>query len=152
MDGPTDSRNRHGDPGPQAHRWLLGASLGLQYLEVTDTHFVLATRPVKLVSACLSPTRPLMESDMTECLSWEIPVLMACDFNGKHTDWNSRLITARGSLLCDYADGNSCLTYGRIPQPRLLTRTTPLTTFLIQLLSTTSSNPCIWLFCTQLVS
>jgi len=28
-------------------------------------------------------------------------------------EWNSRLITKRGRLLCDYADKISCLIYGR---------------------------------------
>jgi hypothetical protein len=37
---------------------------------------------------------------------------MAGDLNAKHKDWNSRLTTARGSLLRDYADRNSCLIYG----------------------------------------
>jgi exonuclease III len=69
---------------------------GWQYLEATAIHLVLATRPVKLVSAYLSPKRPLMKSDLTECLRGEIPVLMAGDLNAKHTDWNSRLTTARG--------------------------------------------------------
>jgi hypothetical protein len=30
----------------------------------------------------------------------------------KHRDWNSKLTTVRGSLLCDYANRNSCLVYG----------------------------------------
>jgi hypothetical protein len=84
----------------------------LQHLEATAIHLVLATRPVKLVSAYLSPTRHLMESELTVCLSGGIPVLMAGDLNANHTDWNSRLIAARGSLLRDYAVRNSCLTYG----------------------------------------
>jgi exonuclease III len=33
---------------------------GLQYLEATAIHIALATRPVKLVSAYLAPTSPLM--------------------------------------------------------------------------------------------
>jgi hypothetical protein len=66
---------------------------GLQYLEATAIHLVLATRPIKLASAYLSPTRPLIQSDLTECLSRGIPVLMAGDLNAKHTDWNSRLIS-----------------------------------------------------------
>jgi hypothetical protein len=85
---------------------------GLQYLEATAIHLVLATRPVKLVSAYLAPTRPLIESDLTDCLSGRIPVLMAGDLNAKHKDWNCRLTTARESLLHDYADRNSCLIYG----------------------------------------
>jgi hypothetical protein len=75
-------------------------------------HLVLVTRPVKLVSAYLAPTGPMIESDMTECLSGGIPVLMAGDLNAKHKDWNYRLTTARGSLLRDYANRNSCLIYG----------------------------------------
>jgi hypothetical protein len=81
----------------------------LRYLEATAMHLVLATRPVKLVSACLWPTRPLIESDLTECLSGGIPVIMAGDLNAKHTYCSSRLITARGSLLRVYSDRNSCL-------------------------------------------
>jgi hypothetical protein len=85
---------------------------GLQYLEATAIHLVLATRLVKLVSAYLAPTRPMIESDLTECLSGGIPVLMAGDLNAEHKDWISRLTTARGLLLRDYADRNSCLIYG----------------------------------------
>jgi hypothetical protein len=58
------------------------------------------------MSAYLAPTRPLIESDLTECLRGGIPVLMAGDLISKHKDWNSRLTTARGSLLLDYADRN----------------------------------------------
>jgi hypothetical protein len=85
---------------------------GLQHLEATAIHLVLATRPVKLVSAYLAPTRPVIESDLTECMSGGIPVLMAGDLNAKHKEWNFRLTTARGSPLLDYADRNSCLVYG----------------------------------------
>jgi hypothetical protein len=85
---------------------------GLRHLEATATHLVLANRLVKIVVAYLSPTRPLIESGLNECLSWGLPVLMAGDLNAKHTDWNSRLITARGALLRDYANRNSCLIYG----------------------------------------
>jgi endonuclease/exonuclease/phosphatase family metal-dependent hydrolase len=72
----------------------------------------LATGPVKLVAAYLSPTRPLIESDLSECISAGFPVLLAGDLNAKHTDWNSRLTTSRGSLLRDYAIRNTCLIYG----------------------------------------
>jgi hypothetical protein len=37
---------------------------------------------------------------------------MARYHNAKHKDWKSRLTTARGSLLRDYADRNSCLIHG----------------------------------------
>jgi hypothetical protein len=85
---------------------------GLQYLEATAIHLVFATRLVKLVSAHLASTRPMIESYLTECLSGGIPVLLAGDLNAKHKDRNSRLTTARGLPLRDYADRNSCLIYG----------------------------------------
>jgi hypothetical protein len=66
---------------------------------------------VKLVVAYLSPIRPLIESDLSECLSGGFPVLLAGDLNAKHTDWNSRLTTDRGSILRDYAIRNTCLIY-----------------------------------------
>jgi hypothetical protein len=59
---------------------------------------------VKLVSAYIAHTRPLIESDLFECLSGGIPIPMAVDLKAKHKDWNSRLTTARLSLLRDYAD------------------------------------------------
>jgi hypothetical protein len=85
---------------------------GLQHLEATAIHLVLATRPVKLVAAYLSLTRPLIELDLTECLSGGFPVLMAGELNAKRTDWNCRLTTALGSLLRDYANRNTCSIYG----------------------------------------
>jgi hypothetical protein len=84
---------------------------GLQQLEATSKHLVLATRPMKIAAAYLSPTRQLFESDRTECMSGELTALMTGDVNAKHTDWNSRLITARGSLLCDQANRNICFIY-----------------------------------------
>jgi hypothetical protein len=106
----------------------------LQYLEATAIHLLLATRPVKIVSGYLAPTRPLIESDMTECLSGRIPVLMAGDLNAKHKDWNSRLTTGRESLLRDNADRNSCLIYGSDSQTTALythTHTSPHPTSMI---------------------
>jgi hypothetical protein len=37
---------------------------------------------------------------------------MAGDLNGKHVEWNWRLITKRGRHLRDYANDHSCLIYG----------------------------------------
>jgi hypothetical protein len=85
---------------------------GLRHLKATAIHLVSANRLVKIVAAYLSPTRPLTESNLNECLSRGLPVLMAGDLNAKHTDWNSRLITTRGALLRDYANRNACLIYG----------------------------------------
>jgi hypothetical protein len=80
---------------------------GLQYLQATAIHLVLGTGPVKLLSAYLAPTRPSIESDVTECLSRGIPALMVGDLNDKHMDWNSELIAANGSLFRDYSHRNS---------------------------------------------
>ena len=66
---------------------------------------------MKILSAYLSPSRPLIGADLTACFGGGLPVLMAGDLNAKHVDWNSRL-TRRGKLLRDYADGNSCLLIG----------------------------------------
>jgi hypothetical protein len=85
---------------------------GLQYPEANAIHLLLATREMRLVSAYLAPTRPLIESHLKECLSGRIPVVMAGDLNAEHKYWNSRLTTSSGSLLGDYADRNSCLIYG----------------------------------------
>jgi hypothetical protein len=84
---------------------------GLRHLEATAIHLVSANRPVKIVAAYLSLTRPLIELDLNECLSGGLPVLMASDLIAKHTDWNSRFITTRGALLRDYANRNACLIY-----------------------------------------
>jgi hypothetical protein len=67
---------------------------------------------VRLLSAYLAPTRPFIDSDLTDCLSEGIPVLMAGDLNAKHKHWKSRPKKAMGLLLRDYADRYSCLIYG----------------------------------------
>jgi hypothetical protein len=54
---------------------------GLRHLEATAIHLVLANRVVKIVAAYLSPTRPLIKSDLNECLSGGLAVLMAGDLN-----------------------------------------------------------------------
>jgi hypothetical protein len=111
----TDREARGGGTAILVHRVIDRCAVpvsGLQHLEATSTHLVLASRPVKIVAAYLSPTRPLIVSDLTACLSGGFPVLMSGDLNAKHTDWNSRLITTRGALLRDYADRYACPIYG----------------------------------------
>jgi hypothetical protein len=81
-------------------------------LETTAIQVTLAGRPVKILAACLSPSRPLIGADLTACFGGGLPVLMAGDLNAKHVDWNSRLITRREKLLRDYADKNSSLIFG----------------------------------------
>jgi hypothetical protein len=48
---------------------------------------------------------------------------MAGDLNAKHTDWNSRLIRARGSMLRDYAKRNCCFICGPDARTTLLQHT-----------------------------
>jgi hypothetical protein len=69
----------------------------------------LADKPVKILAAYLSPSRPLIGADLTACFVGGSLVLMAGDLNAKHVDWNSRLTSKRGKLIRDYADGNFCL-------------------------------------------
>jgi hypothetical protein len=83
----------------------------LQHVDATAIRLVLANGPVKLVASCLSPTRPLVESYLTECLSGGFPGLMASDPNAKHPDWYSGLTTNMGTLLRGYANRNTCLMY-----------------------------------------
>jgi hypothetical protein len=73
---------------------------------------MLATKPVKILAVNLSPTRPIIVSDLPACLGGGLPVLMAGDLNAKHVEWNSRLITKIGRLLRDDAGKNSCLIHG----------------------------------------
>jgi exonuclease III len=71
---------------------------GQQHLEATAIQVMLAAKPVKILAAYLSPTRPLIASDLSACLGGGLPVLMAGDLNAKHVEWNSRLITKRQIL------------------------------------------------------
>jgi exonuclease III len=69
---------------------------GLQHLEATAIQVMLAAKPVKILAAYLSPTRPLIASDLSACLGGGLPVLMAGDMNAKHVESNSMLTTERG--------------------------------------------------------
>ena len=96
---------------------------GLSHLEATAIQVTLAGKPVLMLAAYLSPSRPLIGADVTACFGGGLPVLMAGALNTKHVDWNSRLNTRRGKILREYADGYSCLIYGPSLQPP--TDTTP---------------------------
>jgi hypothetical protein len=73
---------------------------------------MLAGRPVNVLAAYLSPSRPLIGADLDACFGGVLPDLLAGDLKAKHVDWNSGLITKRGKLLRDYADENSCVISG----------------------------------------
>ena len=98
---------------------------GLTHLEATAIHVTMAGKPVKILAAYLSPSRPLIGADLSACFGGGMPVFMAGDLNAKHMVGNSRLSTRRGKLR-DYADGNSCLILG--PDTPTTNPYTPLVT------------------------
>ena len=69
----------------------------LTHLEATAIQVTMASKPVKILAAYLSPFRPLIGADLSACFGGGMPVLMAGDLNAKHVDWNSRLSTRRGN-------------------------------------------------------
>jgi hypothetical protein len=79
--------------------------------------------PLKILAVYLSPSRPIVESDLSACFGGDFPVLMAGGLNAKHVDWNSGLSTTRDKLVRDYASGNSCSIYK--PDSSPLSRITP---------------------------
>jgi hypothetical protein len=79
--------------------------LGLTQLEAIAIHIILASGPLKILAVYISPSRPLVGSDLCACFGGGSPVFMAGDLNVKLVDWNSRLTTSRGKLLSDYACG-----------------------------------------------
>jgi endonuclease/exonuclease/phosphatase family metal-dependent hydrolase len=85
---------------------------GLEYLEATAIQVKMSSKQVRILAVYLSPSRPLLDADLNACLGGGLPFLMAGDLNAKQLEWNSRLVTTRGRLLCDYADKNSCLVNG----------------------------------------
>jgi hypothetical protein len=78
---------------------------GLTHLKDTAVQVTLAGRPVKILAAYLSTSRPLIEADLTACFGGGLSVLMAGDSNAKHVDWNSRLTKRRGKLLPHWSTG-----------------------------------------------
>ena len=60
--------------------------LGLNHLEATAVQVTLAERPVKIRAAYLSPSRSLIEGDLTACFGGGLPFLIASDLNAKHVD------------------------------------------------------------------
>ena len=83
----------------------------LKLLEATTIHVTLASKPVKMLAVYLSPSWPMITSDLSACLGSGLPVNMASDVNAKRVDWICRLVVKSGRLLREYAN-NSCLIYG----------------------------------------
>ena len=59
---------------------------GLTLLEATAVQVTLAGRPVKILAGYLSPSRPLIGTDLTACFVGGLPGLLAGDLNAKHVD------------------------------------------------------------------
>jgi hypothetical protein len=59
---------------------------GLTHLEATAIQVILADKPVTILVAYLSPSRPLIGADLTACFGRVLPVLMAGNLNAKHVD------------------------------------------------------------------
>jgi len=70
---------------------------GLTHLEATTIQVTMAGKPVLILAAYLSPSRPLIGAELTACFGGGLQVLMAGDLNAKHVDWNSRLNTRWGN-------------------------------------------------------
>ena len=81
-------------------------------LEATAVKVTLHGIAVIILTAYLSPSRPLIGEELTACFGGGLLVLMADDLNAKHVDWYSWLTTRQRKLLRHYADGKSCLIFG----------------------------------------
>ena len=79
--------------------------LGLTHLEAIAIQVTLDGRPVLILAAYFSPSRPLIEADLTACFGGGLPVLMAGEHNTKHVDWNSRLNTRWGNTYVNMPTG-----------------------------------------------
>jgi hypothetical protein len=85
---------------------------------------MLVLKPMTIVAAYFPSSRPMIGADLDHCYGGMLPVVLAGDLNAKHVNWNTRLSTIRGKLLCDFSEGNPCLIFG--PETQTPTRTTPL--------------------------
>ena len=97
----------------------------LQYLEVTAIQVMLANIAVKILAVYLSPSRPLIASELFACFSGGLPVLMASDLNAKHVEWNSRIITKGGNSCVTMPTGIHASSMGRTLLPLYVTAPLP---------------------------
>jgi len=54
---------------------------------------------LKIFTAYISPSRPLIGADLADCFGIGLPVLYTDGLNAKHVDWNSQLSTRKGKIL-----------------------------------------------------
>jgi hypothetical protein len=112
---PPHRRTAGGATATLAHHGVVHHSVpvpGLTHLEANAIQIMLAGRLVNVLAAYLSTSCPLIRADLDACFGGWLLVLLAGDLNIKHVDWNSRLSTRKGKLLCNCADENSCLIFG----------------------------------------
>ena len=95
---------------------------GLKHLEATTIQVTLASKSVKILAVYLSPSWPMVTSDLSACLGGGLPTNMSSDLNDKRVHWNCRLVMKSGRLLRDYAY-NSCLIYGPNKPTKILYNT-----------------------------
>jgi hypothetical protein len=67
--------------------------------EATAIHFTLAGRPVKILTAYISPSRPLNQAELPAFFRGGLPVPLAGDLNAKHVD-----CMRQGKILLDVSD------------------------------------------------
>jgi hypothetical protein len=84
----------------------------------TAIQITLAGRPVKVLAAYLSPSRPLIGTDLDACFGGGLQVLLAGDLNAKHVDWISRLNTRRGNSYVIMPTRTRVCSLDRTPQPQ----------------------------------
>jgi len=88
---------------------------GLTHLEATAIQVTLVGKPVLILGSYISPSRQLMEADLTACFGGDLPVLMAGDLNTKHVVWNSRLNTNGGNTYVIMPTGTPVSSLDRTP-------------------------------------
>jgi len=67
----------------------------MTHLEAIAIQVILAGKPVKILAAYLSSSRPMIGADLTACFGAGLPVLMAGDLKATNMVSNSRLNTRR---------------------------------------------------------
>lgn len=79
----------------------------LTNIEATVCHIgMTGHQSIVLVSAYLSPTKDILESDLRSIMSMGNSVILAGDLNCKHPRWNSRISNSKGVRLNAILDGS----------------------------------------------
>jgi hypothetical protein len=97
---------------------------GLTHLEDIAIQIMLAGKPVIILAAYLSPSRPLIGAGLNACFGGGLPGMLPGNLTAKRVDWNFRLSTRRGNSCVTIPTRNPVSSSGWTPLPP--TRTTPL--------------------------